>query len=84
MNHPSYATPNGGCILTMRSQSNASRGKQILRKYGISSELVSIDPSLTRHGCAFGLEICGACSAALEHLTAHRVSYGDILGSYGG
>lgn len=84
MNRPSYASQNGGCIIAMRSQTHASRGRQVLRKCGISAEIVSIDPSLTRHGCAFGLEVCGTCSAAVDCLTAHRVSYGDILGGYGG
>ena len=78
MNRPYYASQNGGCIIAMRSQTHASRGRQVLRKCGISAEIVSIDPSLTRH------EVCGACSAAVDCLTAHRVSYGDILGGYGG
>lgn len=73
-----------GCIIAMRSQTYASRGKRTLAKCGISAEIVSIDPSLTQHGCAYGLEIYGDCQAARTCLSSHHVPFGDILGGYGG
>lgn len=75
----------GNCIIAMRSQTYASRGKKVLSQCGIHAAIVSIDPALTRHGCSFGLEILSKnCSSATECLTAHHVPYGDVLGVHGG
>lgn len=84
MDRNHHVSQGSGCIIAMRSQTYASRGRQVLRKCGISADIVSIDPSLTRHGCAYGLEIYGDNAAAIECLSAHHVTYGDILGGYGG
>lgn len=84
MNQKPYMPRTSGCIIAMRSQTYASRGKRTLAGCGISAEIVSIDPSLTKHGCAYGLEIYGDCAAAQTCLSSHRVPYGDILGGYGG
>lgn len=69
------------CIIAMRSQTYAAKGGRLLQKNGIASAIVSIDPSLTRHGCAYGLQISQAqCANAKAVLDRHKVSYGDILG----
>lgn len=69
------------CIIAMRSQTYAAKGGRLLQKNGIPYTIVSIDPSLTRHGCAYGLQIPHArCADAQAVLDRHKLSYGDILG----
>jgi len=69
------------CIIAMRSQTYASRGGRLLRKEGISYSIVSLDPSLTRNGCSFGLRIPSvSCGDAQKVFDAHKLSYGDIIG----
>lgn len=69
------------CIIAMRSQTYAAKGGRLLRKAGIPFTIVSIDPSLTRHGCAHGLQIpAGHCHAAQTLFEKNSLSYGDILG----
>ena len=69
------------CIIAMRSQTYASKGSRLLRKAGIPCVIISIDPSLTRHGCAHGLQIAAEhCRNAREILDKHGFSYGDVLG----
>jgi len=72
------------CIIAMRSQTYAAKGKRILSKNGIFSEIVNIDPSLTRNGCSYGLQLDGNhCGTASAILTEHHIAYGDILGKGG-
>lgn len=69
------------CIIAMRSQTYASKGGRLLQRAGIPYTMVSIDPSLTRHGCAYGLQIPHPrCTEARELFDRHGISYGDILG----
>lgn len=72
---------NMDCIIAMRSQTYASKGGRLLRKIGIPYTIISIDPSLTRHGCAHGLQIAAEhCREAREIFEKHGLSYGDVLG----
>jgi len=69
------------CIIAMRSQTYGGRGGRLLRKAGIPFTVVSIDPSLTRHGCAHGLRIPAVyCEKAQNLFDTHRLPYGDIIG----
>lgn len=69
------------CIIAMRSQTYAAKGGKLLQKAGIPYTIVSIDPSLTRHGCAYGLRLSHThCADAKAVLDRHKLSYGDILG----
>ena len=69
------------CIIAMRSQTYAAKGGRLLRKAGIPFSLISIDPSLTRHGCAHGLQIpSDRCREARDLFEKNNFSYGDILG----
>ena len=69
------------CIIAMRSQTYAAKGERLLRRGGISSSIISIDPSLTRHGCAYGLRLSAAkCGEAQAILQKNHLAYGDVLG----
>jgi len=69
------------CIIAVKSQTYASRGGRILHNAGIPHDIVSIDPSFTRHGCAYGLRVAAnRCSEARAVLKKHGFSYGDIIG----
>ena len=72
------------CIIAMRSQTYAAKGKRVLNKAGIRSEIVSIDPSLTQNGCAYGLRIAGnICMQAMHILDNNHIIHGDIIGKGG-
>lgn len=69
------------CIIAMRSQTYAAKGERLLRRGGISCSIISIDPSLTRHGCAYGLRLPAArCEEAKTIFEKNRLAYGDVLG----
>ena len=72
------------CIIAMRSQTYAAKGKRILEKAGIRGEIVSIDPSWTKNGCGYGLQLAGGdCREAVRLLNIHHIMHGDIIGKGG-
>ncbi len=69
------------CMIAMRSQTYAAKGIRLLGRHGIHGTIVGIDPSLTRHGCAFGIRIPEMdCGRAKSIFDKQGFAYGDILG----
>ncbi len=72
------------CIIAVQSRTYGAKGKRVLGKAGIRAEIVSIDPSLTKKGCAFGLQLSGGyCTDALRILDTHGIPHGDSIGRGG-
>lgn len=76
-----HAASNGSCLLAMKSMTYAEKAKRAAASLGISVEIVNIDPSITRRGCAFGLTLpCQSVPSLTALLDKQRVPYGDVLG----
>jgi len=72
------------CILTMKSRTLAESARRIAGEMRIGADVVSVDPSVTRYGCAFGLRIpCGAGERLKTALTRRGVTYGELIGGRG-
>lgn len=57
--------------------------KKTLSREGIHSNIVSIDPSLTKNGCGWGLTFnCGDSFAVRRILNKARISYNLLSGDY--
>lgn len=48
------------CIATLTSLNTSIKAQQVLSQSGIYSKIVSLDPSMTPKGCAYGIEF--SCS----------------------
>ncbi len=71
------------CIAAMKTMTAAQKGKRSLQKAGIQSEIVSLDASLTKNGCAYGLKFSQSHAQRAETIFQRsNISYGDILGGY--
>lgn len=69
------------CIASMKTQTAALRGRKALEKYGIASTIVSLDASLTKNGCAYGLSFsCYEAGDAERILRDRGIGYGEIMG----
>lgn len=44
------------CIAAISSINICIKGQKALSQNGIFSKIVSLEPSLTKHGCAYGIE----------------------------
>lgn len=67
-------------ILTFNSQTAAIGAKRALKRDGIPSRVVDVDPRLTRRGCAYGIELERKYSAAaIDSLAARGIEYSAVL-----
>lgn len=72
------------CIIAMRSNTAAQKAARILTAQKIPCSTVNIDPSITRRGCGYGIELsCRHLADARRMLERKHVEYGDIIGGSG-
>ena len=69
------------CIATMRSMTQAIKAREQMFAARIDTEIVSIDPALTKRGCAYGLAFPGrGCAEVRQILAQKRIGCGVLLG----
>jgi len=69
------------CIIAMRSMTLVMKGKRLLERVNIYSETVSLDTTVTRNGCAYGLKISRYdLDEVLNEFDRKNLAYGEILG----
>ena len=68
------------CIFTCRSMTVALRAERELREGRISGEVVTIEPSLTKRGCAYGIAVkTDACEKTEKILRKRHVPFGEVI-----
>lgn len=69
------------CIIAMKTRTAAEKARRAAIAEKIGAEIVSVDPSVTRHGCSFGLRLaCSDIESATHLFDKKRITYGDIVG----
>ena len=69
------------CILTMKTRTSAEKARRIAALERILTEVVSVDPSMTRHGCSVGLRLnCAEAAAVTALLEKKGIAYGEVIG----
>ena len=64
----------------MKSMTDSQKSKKLLGNSGISTQIVSLDKSLTKRGCAFGIVIPETSSErAIKILDREGLYYGELL-----
>ena len=70
------------CIAAIKNMTGAIKARDALVKAGISANIVSIDASLTKRGCAYGVSFpCEAEFDAKRIMRKKNIDYGEIMGS---
>ncbi len=65
---------------TMKSMTGALKAEKALNNKGIPCRIVSLDPSLTKKGCSYGVAFSSDCrNTAMSLLDSLHVSYGDVI-----
>lgn len=73
------------CIATFPSLNISIKVQKALASYGIYGKIVSVDPKITRRGCAYGVEIsCSDESKIKQILRSNGIKYGQIINNTGG
>ena len=69
------------CIATMRSITAAMTAQKVLRQVGIRVDIISLDSTLTKKGCAYGISFsCTYAARVRQVLDAKAVDYGELVG----
>ena len=69
------------CVISVKSHTVAERVRRLAAAERIRSEIVSVDPKLTKRGCSVGLRLpCDDVAALKRILEKRRITYGDIFG----
>lgn len=69
------------CIATSRSMTDALRAMKAMEAKGIRCQIVNLDSTVTKNGCAYGVSFnCADESKARRVLDGGRIPYGKIIG----
>ena len=69
------------CIITFKTMTAAQRARHALSSSGIRSEVVNIDPNITKRGCTFALSLASADrDRAVNLLRMRNISFGEVHG----
>ena len=72
------------CILAMKTRTAAEKARRTAAFAQIAAEVVSVDPTVTRHGCSVGLRLnCAEVEELTELLEKKGIVYGDVIGRGG-
>ena len=70
------------CILTMKTSTGSERARRIASQMRIPAQVVSLDPGVTRYGCAYGLRFpCGETGRLRTALDRAQIPYGTLIGA---
>jgi hypothetical protein len=72
------------CILAMRTRTAAEKARRTAVLEKIDAEVISVDPSVTKHGCSVGLRLnCADVGNVTRLLDKKGITYGDVIGRNG-
>ncbi len=72
------------CIAAINSMTYAVKAQKVLRAKNIAADIIKIDPTLTKRGCAWGVQFeCFRTDDVLRFLDSRNIPYGEILGAWG-
>lgn len=68
------------CVMSLRSMTYAMKAKKALDDFFIDSEIVKLEPNMTKKGCAYGIKFnCINLQQAQEALKRWSVRYTEII-----
>lgn len=70
------------CIASVKSMTYALKAKRALASHYINSEIIKLDSSVTKNGCAYGVKFdCINLYSAENALKSQNIKYSQILSS---
>lgn len=68
------------CAFALKSMTHAIKAKKALSDYYVDAEIIKLDPSMTKKGCAYGVSFnCVNLSTAQEALRKWSVRYTEVI-----
>lgn len=67
------------CLISIKNLTAAQMAKKALLREGIYTSIVSVDPTLTKSGCSYGLSFsCAEGDAVRRVLNRAQINYGEL------
>ena len=68
------------CVVSVRSMTYAIKAKKALEAYDIECEIIKLEASMTKKGCAYGVKFqCINLYNAMDALNKKSVKYSEII-----
>lgn len=68
------------CVASLKSMTIAIKAQKALNKEGIASEIVRLEPNMTKKGCAYGIKFsCLSLYSVQNALDSNRIRYSEII-----
>ncbi len=68
------------CIVSFKTLTAAQKASVILNWKGVFSQVVSVDPALTKYGCSYGVSFSsGSKETAASILRKSRMTFGEVF-----
>ncbi len=68
------------CVIALKSMTHAIKAKNALYDYYIDSEIVKLEPNMTKKGCAYGVSFnCVNLTSAKEALKKWSIKYTELI-----
>ena len=68
------------CTVSLKSMTHAIKAKKALEEYFIDSEIVKLDPTMTKKGCAYGVKFnCVNLDSANNAFKRFSIRYTELI-----
>lgn len=68
------------CVASLKSMTIAIKAQRALNEKLINSEIINLEPSMTRKGCAYGIKFsCMDLNLVENALKSKRIKYTEII-----
>ncbi len=68
------------CVASLKSMTIAIKAQKALSKENISCEIIRLEPSMTKKGCAYGIKFnCLSLYAVENALNSNKIKYSEII-----
>lgn len=68
------------CAIALKSMTYAIKAKKALNDYYINADIIKLEPSMTKKGCAYGVKFdCVNLNSAQEALKKWAIKYTELI-----
>lgn len=68
------------CVASLKSMTVAMKAQRALSKDNISCEIIRLEPSMTKNGCAYGIKFnCLSLYSVQNALNTNKIKYSEII-----
>lgn len=68
------------CVASLKSMTLAIKAKKALAETNIFSEIIKLEPNMTKKGCAYGIQFdCTWLYTVKDVLTQKRIKFSEII-----